>query len=638
MYKLAINRPITTLMGVMVFIVFGLISFKTMPVNLFPNVDFPIVTIQTAYFGADAKTVESKVTEVIEEAVSGIDGIDKLISTSYDGLSVVTIQFELSRDIVECANDVRDKIGAVSLNSEIEKPIVKKFSASAGSVINLFITSKNGDTKSLMKLADEKIKPQLQRVQGVGEVNIIGFRDREVRVFIDPFLLNKYNISATELEQAISTQNVRLGSGKLISTSHEFIIKTAGDSSSVDELKNIKIKSGVMLKDIADVRDDLSDAKTLALLDGKEGVMLEIKKISGENALNIISHVKELMPKIESIAGKSYELRLLQDQSEKIMLNINRVKFDLIYGACLAILIVFLFLRNLSATIISAFAIPTSIIGTFAIIDWLGYDLNRLSLIGLTLAIGIFIDDAIVVIENIAKKMEAGLDNFEATFEGVKEIAFSVLAISAMLLAVFIPVAFMGGIVGKFFNSFAMTVASGIIISYFVVIMFIPTLSARFLVAKESKFYHATEPILQAIDRAYLFLLKPLIRFKTLTIIGTIGLLFFSTTLLKNVGMEFVPMEDNSELQIIIKAPIGTSLESMKKMVEPILKEVESREFVEYAVLSIGYTTAKEMHKAKIYAKLVPVEKRAQRQEMITQEFRELFSKEIFQHLKITVE
>lgn len=625
MYKLAINRPITTLMGVMVFIVFGLMSYRSMPINLFPNVDFPIVTVQTYYYGADASTVESKVTDEIEEIVSGIDGIDKLMSTSYDGLSVVTIQFELSRDIVECANDVRDKVGGVSLPKDVEKPIVKKLSASGGSVINLFVSTQSASSQELMRVADEKIKPKLQRVEGVGEVNIVGFRDREIRVFADPFLLNKYNISASELQNIIASENIKLGSGKLISNSKEYIIKAKGDAETIEDLRNLKIKEGVRLRDIAKVEDGLSDAESFASLNSKEGVMLEIKKISGENALDIINGVKKVMPEIENVAGEKYKLTLLQDQSEKIMLNINQVEFDLIYGAILAVLIVFLFLRNFSATLISALAIPTSIIGTFAIINWLGYDLNRLTLIGLTLAIGIFIDDAIVVIENITKKIESGLKPFEATYEGVKEIAFSVLAISSMLLAVFIPVAFMGGIVGKFFNSFAMTVASGVIISYFIVIMFIPTVSARFLNAKESKFYHLTEPILRGIDRVYVFILKPLIRFKTLTIIATIGLLFYSTTFLKNVGMDFVPMEDNSEIQVLIKAPIGISLEEMKRKVEPILNEVQKSEYVEYSTLSIGYTTAKEIHKAKIYAKLLPVVKRDLRQDEIVASFREKF-------------
>ncbi len=634
MYKFAINRPITTLMGVLIFIVFGLMSYKTMPVNLFPNVDFPVVTIQTAYNGADASTVETKVTDKLEEAVSGIDGIDKLMSTSYEGFSVVTIQFELFKDLDEATNDVRDKIGSIVLPSEVEKPIVKKL-GTGGGVINLFIATKTGDTTALMRLADEKIKPKLQRIKGVGEVDIIGYQDREIRIFVDPFLLNKYSITPLDLQNIIASQNVKLGVGKIISNSAEIILKAKADASTIEDLENILIKQGVRLKDIATIKDGLSDAKSFSSYNGNQGVMLEVKKISGENVLNIIKGVKEAMPKLTQLAGKNYDMQLLQDQSDKIMININNVTFDLILGSILAILIVFFFLRNITASLVSALAIPTSIIGTFAIIDTMGYDLNKLTLIGLTLAIGIFIDDAIVVIENITKKMEKGMNPFEASFEGIKEVAFSILAISAVLLAVFIPVAFMDGIVGMFFNSFAMTVASGIVLSFLVAVMFIPTVGARVLSAKQSKFYHFTEPFFVGMDKAYVAILKPLIKFKTLTIIATVGLLFASFTL--KVGMEFIPMEDNSEFQVFIKAPVGTNIENMKKQVAPLLKQIESDKLVEYSVLSIGYNSAHELHKAKIYAKLVPVANRKGiSQEDIVQKYRDIFKS--IKGMVITVE
>lgn len=623
MYKLAINRPITTLMGVLTFIVFGLMSYNTMPINLFPNVDFPIVTVQTTYNGADPSTVETKVTDKIEEAISGVDGIDKLMSTSYEGFSAVTIQFKLTKNLDEATNDVRDKIGGLNLPSEVDKPVVKKLGAS-GAVISLFIASDGNDTISLMRLADEKLKPQLQRIKGVGEVNILGYQDREIRIFIDPFLLNKYNLTSADVSSIIQKQNVKQGVGKLISQNQEIIIKAQGDAQDIEEVGNLLVKSGVRLKDVATIQDGLSDAKSFSSLNGQQGVTLEVKKIAGENVLNIITEVKKVLPKLQILAGEKTEIKILQDQSEKIMVNIDNVQFDLIFGAFLAIIIVFLFLRNVTATIVSALAIPTSVIGTFAIIDYLGYDLNRLTLIGLTLAIGIFIDDAIVVIENIMKKMEEGMTPFQASFEGVKEVAFSILAISSVLLAVFVPVAFMDGIVGMFFNSFAMTVASGIVISYLVAIMFIPSIAARVLNAKENRFYHATEPILKAIDKGYIWILKPLIRYKTLTIIVTVALLVASTTL--KVGMSFLPMQDNAEFQISIKAPVGINLESMKKAITPLDDMLKEDKNVLYSVSSIGYNSAKELHKARIYIKLKPLAQREKTQEEIIQYYRDKLS------------
>ncbi len=624
MYKFAINRPITILMAVMALIIFGLKSYSSMPLALFPNVDFPIITVKTVYPGADAKTIESKITDKIEEAVSGINGIDKLNSTSFEGLSYVIVQFDLERDINEAANDVRDKIGGVILPTSAEAPLVQKIST-AGEAISLFVVSKTGDMIALMQLVDEKIKPKLQRVKDVGDVDIDGYQEREIRVLIDPYLLNKYNISALELQNKISSENFKASSGKSINSKQELIVKFQGDSKSIESLANIEIKSGLRLKDVATVTDGLSDMVSYTSYNGQVGVMLNIMKISGTNVIGIIDGTKALMPELKNIAGDDYELILIKDQSGKILASVDQVKFDLIFGAVLAIFIVFMFLRNITATIVSALAIPTSIIGTFAIIDYMGYDLNKLTLIGLTLAIGIFIDDAIVVIENISKKMEAGMEAFEATYEGVHEIAFSLLAISAMLLAVFIPVAFMGGMVGKFFNAFAMTVASGIVLSYFVAIMFIPTVGARVLKHKETKFHAKTEPFLVALDNAYVRILVPLIRYKYITVLLTFGLLILSSKVFNNVGMDFVPSEDNSEIQITAKANVGTSIEEMKKKMEPILAAFESDEMVQYRALSIGYSTANESHKALVYVKLKPIAERSLGQSEIIEHYRKKF-------------
>jgi len=624
MYKFAINRPITILMAVMALIIFGIKSYTSMPLALFPNVDFPIVTIQTVYPGADAKTVESKITDKIEEAVSGINGIDKLNSTSYEGLSYVTVIFDLEMDINEAANDVRDKIGGVILPDNALAPRVQKIST-AGQAISVFVVSETGDMSALMQLVDEKIKPKLQRISNVGDVDIDGYQDREIRILVDPYLLNKYNLSAIELQNIIGNENFKSSSGKSINDKQELIIKFQGDAKDIESLGNIAIKPGLRLKDVAKVFDGLSDVASYSSYNGQVGVMLNIMKISGTNVISIIDETKQLLPELKSLAGDNYQISLIKDQSDKIMHSVDQVKFDLVFGAILAIIIVFIFLRNFTATIVSALAIPTSIIGTFAIIDYMGYDLNKLTLIGLTLAIGIFIDDAIVVVENISKKMESGMEAYQATYEGVHEIAFSLLAISAMLLAVFIPVAFMGGLIGKFFNAFAMTVASGIVLSYFVAIMFIPTIGARVLRHKETKFHAKTEPMFQALDNAYVKILKPLIRFKYITVLVTFGLLILSSKIFTNVGMDFVPAEDNSEFQITVKAEVGTSITEMKNRIKPIMDVIKKDNMVDYYALSIGYTTAKESHKALVYIKLKPIEQRGLGQADIIVNYREQF-------------
>ncbi|MDQ7046824.1 MAG: efflux RND transporter permease subunit [Sulfurovum sp.] len=633
MYKLAINRPITTLMYIITLVIFGLMSFKSMPSALFPNIDFPMVTVKTVYPGAESSTIESQVTEKIEEAISRIGGIDSITSSSSEGVSVVMIKFFLERDINEATNDVRDKVAAVLLPKDAKMPLVSKLDIGGASVINIFLTAKNDNIKDLMLFADEKVKPAVQKINGVGAVKITGYKDREIKIYPDPKLLNKFGITVRELNAIIASENVKIGGGKLISTSKEFTLKTKADALSVEELKNIKIKDNIKLQDIARVEDTMSDAKSYASYNGAEGVMLEVQKISGTNTIDIVQKVKDALPNIEKLAGDKFGVKVLNDTSPFIIASLEHVQFDLIYGAFLAIIIVFVFLRNLTITFVSAMSIPASIYGTFALMDYMGFDLNKMTLIGLTLAIGIIIDDAIVVIENIYKKMEAGMEKFEAAVEGTKEMAFTILAISAMLLAVFVPVSFMSGIVGKFFESFAMTVGFAVLISYSVALSFIPSLSARVLKKDESKFYNITEPFFKGLEKIYEWFLKLVLRFKIITLILVFAGFFGSLSLFPQIGMDFIPKEDKSEFEIHIKADASVSLEEMIKKSKVIEDVVRKNENVVYTTLSVGYNTAQEKHKSLIYVKLIDRQDRAINQEHIIQNFRDAlkpYGKELF--------
>ncbi len=623
MYKYAINHPITTLMYALTLIVFGLMSYRSMPAALFPNIDFPMVTIKTAYPGAEPSSVESQITDKIEEAVSRIGGIDTIISTSSEGISVVMVKFLLERKIDEATNDVRDKIAAVQLPRQAEKPLVSKLDIGGAAVINVFLAVKDATVKELMLFADEKVKPSIQRLNGVGAINIVGYRDREIKIYPNIYALNKYGITITELNHIITKENVKIGGGKLVGTQNELILKTEADALSMEELRDIKIKDDLRLRDLATVEDSLSDAKSYSAYNGMKGVMLEVQKISGSNTLEIIEKVKQTIPALQNIAGDKYEVKLLNDTSPFIIHSLEDVEFDLIYGALLASLIVFLFLRNITITLVAAISIPISIIGTFSLMDYMGYELNKMTLVGLTLAIGILIDDAIVVIENIYKKMEEGMDKFSAAVEGTREMAFAILAISAMLLAVFIPVSMMSGIVGKFFNSFAMTVGFAVIISYTIAITFIPSLSARVLNKGESRFYTFTEPVFVWIDRLYVAVLRFALRFKTINIILVLVIFVGSLSLFPKIGMDFIPKEDKAEYEVKIEANPGISIpEILKKSrkVEALIKKDKS---VEYTTLSIGYNTSQEINKALIYVKLVDKFKRQLNQEEIIQNLRQ---------------
>ncbi|EDZ61548.1 transporter, AcrB/AcrD/AcrF family [Sulfurimonas gotlandica GD1] len=633
MYKFSINRPITTLMYVVALIIFGLMSFKSMPSALFPNIDFPMVTIKTVYPGAEASTIESQVTDKIEEAVSRIGGIDNIISTSSEGVSVVTVKFFLERDIDEATNDVRDKVSAVIMPRDAKTPLVSKLDIGGASIINIFLTAKNETIQNLMLFADEKVKPKIQKINGVGAVNIIGYKDREIKIYPNPRLLNKFGITVRELNEIVAKENVKIGGGKLITNTQEFILKTKADALSVQELENIKIKDDIKLKDIATVTDALSDAKSYASYNGEEGVMLEVQKISGTNTIDIVKNVKKVVPQLQGYAKDNYEVKILNDTTPFIIHSLEDVEFDLIYGAFLAAIIVLIFLRNMTITLVSALSIPASIMGTFALMDYMGFDLNRMTLIGLTLAIGIIIDDAIVVIENIYKKMEEGMGKFEASVEGTKEMAFTILAISAMLLAVFIPVSFMSGIVGKFFESFAMTVGFAIIISYTIALSFIPSISARVLHKGESKFYDKTEPIFKALERGYEKILKLVLRFKVSTLILVFVIFFASLSLFPKIGMDFIPKEDKSEIEIKIKADSGISLQEMIRKSKEVEDLIRADENVVYTTLTIGYNTAQEKHKALMYVKLIEKDERELNQEEVTQSLRakmKPFAKDMF--------
>ena len=633
MYKIAINRPITTLMYVFTLVIFGYMSFKSMPSALYPNIDFPMVTIKTIYPGAEPSTVESQVTDKIEEALSRIGGIDIMSSTSSEGVSIIMVQFLLERDIDEATNDVRDKVSAVILPKDAKTPLVSKLDIGGASVVNLFLTAKQNNIQKLMVFADEKVKPSIQKLIGVGGVNIIGYKDREIKIYPDIKALNRYKIAINELNRAVSVENVKIGGGKLITEKNEFILKTKADALSIEQLRNIKIKEGVRLKDVAEVEDTLSDPTSFATYNGVEGVMVEVQKISGENTIDVVERVKSVVPSLQKMAGEHFGIETLQDTTPFIHASLEHVKFDLIYGTVLATIIIFVFLRNFTITLVSALSIPIAIFGTFALMNFMGFDLNKMTLIGLTLSIGIIIDDAIVVIENIFKRLESGMGKLEAAFYGTKEMAFAILAISAMLLAVFIPVANMSGIVGKFFESFAMTVGFAIIISYTIALSFIPSFSARVIKKGESRFYNITEPLLKTIDNIYVTLLKKALRFKFITIVIVVITFVFSLSLFPKIGMDFIPKEDKSEFEIKLKAKAGISLDEMIQKSQEVEKFVKENKDVEFTTLSIGYNSAKEKNKALIYVKLVPKEQRALKQDQIIQNFRDglvKYSKELF--------
>ena len=444
MYKFAITRPITTLMFALSLMFFGATSISKIPVALMPKVEYPAVRITTIYPGANVETMETKVTDKIEEAVGGIDGIKRIYSSSVKNVSIVFVLFELDKELTEAVNDVRDKVGSIQLDSGIENPQVEKIEMDANAIISLFMTSDNMPMTDMMKHADKIVKPMLQRISGVGNVNLLGYRDRVIKLYPDPTLMNKYGITYSQIASAVGQENVEIDGGTIIAKANQWNITTDASTLSLESIGEIRIAEGIKLSDIAVIEDSLEEEKTYSAINKTQGVFFEVIKVTGENDIKVADGVLKAFPDIQA-ASKDYELSIFDDTTEYIRESIDEVKFDLILGAFLATFIVFIFLRSPTITIVAALSLPVSIFGVFAMVHFMGYTLNMMTLLAITLSIGIIIDDAIVVIENIHKKIEAGFTKREAAYEGVKEIGFAIVAISAMLLSVFVPVGSMGG-------------------------------------------------------------------------------------------------------------------------------------------------------------------------------------------------
>jgi len=621
MHKIAITRPITTIMFALALIFFGLVERGGMPSALYPNVDFPIVIVTTTYKGANADIVESKVSDKIEEAVSGISGLDTLSSDSSKGISVVVAQFKLSKDLDEAVNDVRDKVSSIQLPNEVDKPSVDKYSITSSPVITLFLAG--SDTQKVMKHADEILKPRLQRIEGVGGVTVEGLRKKQILITPDPALLAKYSLTMSDLTNLIRAQNIRMDGGKTVDSKHEFQILIDNDSKTVEALSALRIREGLSLGDVATVSDTLAEERSFASLDGKSGVLLMVKKMTGANDIAIADAVRAGLPALTALEP-TMTLTPLQDTTGYIRDTLDGVQFDLILGSLLASLVIFLFLRNFTLTLIAALSLPVSIFGVFAIMGWSGQTFNLLTLTALTLAIGIIIDDAIVVIENIFKRLEAGSDRVNAAIEGVNEIIFSIVAISAMLLAVFVPVAKMSGIVGRFFTSFGVTIIAAIGISFIIAVTLIPMIASQIAKGEHSRFYHKTEYLFVRMEEMYRSLILSVLKYKKTTLLSALAVFIVSIILSGTLGMVFMPKEDKSQFDITLKAPVGTSIGGMKLLSLDAQRRIGEMSEVEYCTLYVGRGNDQKANESALYVRLKPLDQRERSQSDVMKETREI--------------
>lgn len=647
-----IKRPVFTTMLVMLLVVFGLGSYPSLGIDLNPDVDFPLVMVSVSFAGTSPEEMESLVTKPIEDAVSSLSGIKNLSSVTREGSSQITIEFEFGTDPKLAANEVREKVAVARkrLPDQADEPVIQRFDMGAQAIVYYSLSSDTRSSGDIRKLATDIVKDELQRIDGVADVTISGGSEREIRVAVDSKKLAAYHISMAQILDAVNSQNLNSPGGRVSEKGTELTVRTIGKYKNVADIQNVIVanKDGLLIRlsDVATVADTWAEERMLARANGQPSVLIAVQKQSGTNTVAIAEKVKTTMASIQTLLPPDVKVAITRDSSQYIRSSVNDVMESMIFGGLLAVAITFLFLQNTRATIIGAIAIPTSVVATFFLLKMMNFTLNNMSLMGLSLAVGILIDDAIVVIENIYRHMELGKSPMEAARDGTSEISLAVMATTLSILAVFVPVGSMNGIVGQFFKQFGLTVAFAVAFSLFVALTLTPMLSAYWLkggheqTAGQSGKKSRIKIFLDRFEAGFLefqqfyrrVLSWSLAHPKKLVAIAVLSL-FANGLLLPFLGSEFQPTYDSGEFNITMNAPAGTSLEKMRELVKPVEEQVLAIQERESSYLIIG--SGGQAGKATMGIKLVPAGERSRSMDKIMDELRLKFRD--IGRLKVTV-
>lgn len=628
--KLFIRRPIFTLMLMVTLVVFGLYSYPRIGVDQFPDADIPVVTVTTILPGADPETIERDVSEPLEESLNTLPGLDDLRSINIENVSSVVIMFDLDVDIEVAAQDVRDRVQATraKLPAGVEAPVVEKLDLGAAPILTLALSGRLPD-RDLTQLAEDHVKPMVQQIPGVGAVELTGNRSREIQIQLDPERLRAVGLSAPEVVQMLGAQNLDVPGGRTAEASVERIIKLKAEAANVDDLRNIVIASPsgtpIHLRDIAQVIDGTEEARSMSLLGTKPAIGLVVRKQSGANTVQVADAVNESLADLAGTLPDGCRLEVVQDNSKFIRASISGVQEDMVLGAFFAVAVVLFFLRNGRSTLVSAVALPTSVVGTLAFMNYLGFTFNMITMLALTLSIGLLIDDAIVVIENIVRQMESGVGAREAAAQGTKQIAVAVLAVTLTIVAVFVPVAFMGGMVGRFFYQFGITVAVAVLISYTVSMTLTPALSARVL-THESKPGWASrriETLLLGVEKLYRRALGWFLRHRAITMAGAVAVFLSTIGLATQLNFSMIPEQDMSIVQVQLEMPPGTRLRDTRAQLDDLARRIRAIPGVKSTFASAGMGARQEVHKGEVLVNLHPISERRYTQAELTQYLRE---------------
>ncbi len=598
--EICIRRPIFTWVLVSSPVVLGIASYLMLGVDLFPKVDFPVITISANLPGASAKEMETTVTKLIEEAVNSVSGLDELRSTSREGVCTITAQFLLEKNSDIAAQEVRDKVAAIAkqLPQGMDPPVVSRFDLDAMPIITIAVSGRR-DVREVTEIAKTQIQEQLQTLPGVGSVFMSGGRTRAIQVIVDPDSLSSFGLSIEDVRIALVTQNLEVPGGIVQQGQRELVLRTLGRLQNPAQFNELIVaqRNGypIRIRDIGRAEDGVEEPRGLTRLDGQNAVSLFVQKQSGTNTIMISDAVQKRLAKIAKTLPGDIKIEIIQDQSRFVRLSMQEVKFHLLLAAVLVSLTILLFIRDWRTTIIATLAIPTSIVPTFLFMWVMGFTLNNITMLALILAIGIVIDDAVVVHENIFRHMEEfGKDAMTAARDGTSEISLAVLATSLSLVVIFLPVAFMGGMVGRFFSSFGMTVAFAILMSLFVSFTLTPMLCSRFLVLETSEGGHSQSKsgwVYRGTDALYGIALRWAMRHRFL-MVGICVLVILSTAPISMVmGINLVPRDDQGELQISFITPEGYSLERTDRVIAEIESRLERLPGVVHRFVVIGENT-----------------------------------------------
>ncbi len=614
----SLRRPVFAMMMILALMVFGLLGYSKVGVDLFPSIDFPYVAITVVDPGTDPATMEREVAEPIEEAVNTLGGIRTLRSTNKEGVTFVILEFELEVPVDRAVQDVRDRIASIQddLPESADPPLVQKFDVGAQPIMTLSLAGEL-PPRELTRIADKIVKARIERVSGVGGVELVGGREREILVQIDPDRLSGHGITVSDVGQTIAAQNLEVPAGTFESGSRELTVKTKGQVTSAEEIANLLIPGaspGLRIRDVATVVDGIEEAESASFLNGSPSVSVVITKQSGTNTVRLAHDVRAAVKEIEPRLSKlGATVSIPTDNSVFIERSIEDVRFDILLGALLAVVVIFFFLVNIRATFISAIAIPTSLVATVAFIQYMGFTFNNMTTLALSLAIGILVDDAIVVMENIHRHMEMGKGALRAASDATSEIFLAVLAMTSTILAVFVPVALMKGIIGRFFLQFGMTVAFAVAVSMLVSFTLTPVMSSKLLVAAHgtSALSRGVDALMSSLERVYGVIIGAALRHKLTTLAITLASLVGAGFLAKNIPGEFMTAQDRAQFSVKVELPTGTRLEDTVRATEAVAADLRGTvKDIVSTLTTVGGGTQGEKTKGEIRVSLVSSKKR----------------------------